>query len=82
MATFVSPTGSPQLTCSVHRPRPGDTELARLLGHIGKLGSNVNQIAKIANTYRRPTGKSALSVMRRDIAPMRNGVLKTLRRGH
>jgi hypothetical protein len=39
---------------SVHRPRPGDTELTRLLGHIGKLGSNVNQIAKIANTYRRP----------------------------
>jgi hypothetical protein len=67
---------------SVHRPRPGDVPLARLLGHIGKLGSNVNQIAKIANTYRRPPGKSALSVMRKDIGRMRNAVLKALRRGH
>ena len=67
---------------SVHRPRPGDTELARLLGHIGKLGSNVNQIAKIANTYRRPPSKSALSVMRKDIGRMRRAVLKSLGRGH
>jgi hypothetical protein len=67
---------------SVRRPRPGDTELARLLGHIGKLGSNVNQIAKIANTYRRPPGQSALSVMRKDVGRMRNAVLKALRRGH
>jgi Bacterial mobilisation protein (MobC) len=66
---------------SVRRPLPGDTELARLLGHIGKIGSNVNQIAKIANTYRRPPSKSALSVMRRDIGRMRNAVLKALRRG-
>jgi hypothetical protein len=67
---------------SVHRPRPGDTELARLLGHIGKLGSNVNQIAKITNTYRRPPSKSALSVMRNDIGRMRRAVLKALGRGH
>lgn len=67
---------------SVHRPRPGDTELARLLGHIGKIGSNVNQIAKIANTYRRPPSKSALSVMRKDIGRMRRAVLKALGRGH
>jgi len=67
---------------SVHRPRPGDTELARLLGHIGKLGSNVNQIAKIANTYRHLPSLSALSVMRRDIRWMRNALLKALRRGH
>jgi hypothetical protein len=67
---------------SVHRPRPGDTQLARLLGHIGKLGSNVNQIAKIANTYRRPPSKSALSVMRKDIGCMRRAVLKALGRGH
>jgi hypothetical protein len=67
---------------SVHRPRPGDTELARLLGHIGKIGSNVNQIAKIANTYRRPPSKSALSVMRKDIERMRRAVLKALGCGH
>jgi Bacterial mobilisation protein (MobC) len=66
----------------VHRPRPGDEVLATLLGHIGRIGSNVNQIAKIANTYRHPPSKSALSVMRRDIARMRRAVLKALGRGH
>jgi hypothetical protein len=66
----------------VHKPRPGDTELARLLGHIGKIGSNINQIAKIVNTYRRPPSKSALSVMRKDIGRMRRAVLKALGRGH
>jgi len=66
----------------VHRPRPSDAALARLLGQIGKLGSNVNQIAKIANTYRCPPSKSALSVMRRDIGRMRRAVLKALGRGH
>lgn len=67
---------------SVHRPRPGDKELARLLGGIGKIGGNINQIAKIANTYRHPPSKSALSVMRRDIGRMRRAVLKALGRGH
>jgi hypothetical protein len=67
---------------SVHRPRPGDAELAGLLGHIGKLGSNVNQIAKIANTYRTVPSKSALAVMRKDIGRMRRAVLKTLGRDH
>jgi hypothetical protein len=67
---------------SVHRPRPGDTELARLLGHIGKIGSNINQIAKLANTYRHPPSKSALSVMRREIGRVRRAVLKALGRGH
>jgi len=67
---------------SVHRPHPGDIQLARLLGHIGKLGSNVNQIAKIANTYRRLPSKSALAVMRKDIGCIRRVLLKALGRGH
>jgi hypothetical protein len=67
---------------SVHRPRPGDKQLATLLGHIGKIGSNINQIAKVVNTYRLPPSKSALSVMRKDIGRMRRAVLKALGRGH
>lgn len=66
---------------SVRRPRVGQVELARLLGHIGKLGSNVNQIARIANTYRHPPSSSALSVMRKDIGRMRKALLKALGRG-
>ena len=35
---------------AVKRPRIEREQLAKLLGEIGKLGSNVNQIAKWANT--------------------------------
>ena len=35
---------------AVKRPRVEREQLARLLGEIGKLGSNVNQIARWANT--------------------------------
>jgi hypothetical protein len=66
---------------SVRQPRPGDAELARLLGHVGKIGSNVNQIARITNTYRDPPSLSALSLMRRDIAWMRAALFRALRRG-
>jgi Bacterial mobilisation protein (MobC) len=66
---------------SVRRPRVGQVELARLLGHIGKIGSNVNQIAKHANTFRHPPSSSALSVMRKDIGRMRKALLKALDRG-
>jgi Bacterial mobilisation protein (MobC) len=65
---------------SVRRPRPGQVELARLLGHIGKIGSNVNQISKHANTFRHPPSSSALSVMRKDIGRMRKALLKALDR--
>jgi hypothetical protein len=66
---------------SVRRPRVGQAELARLLGHIGKLGSNVNQIAKIANTFRHPPSCSALTVMRKDVGRMRKALLGALDHG-
>jgi hypothetical protein len=66
---------------SVRRPRVGQAELARLLGHVGKLGSNVNQIARVTNTYRHPPSSSELFVMRMDIGRMRKALLKALGHG-
>jgi hypothetical protein len=66
---------------SVRRPPIERAELAKLLGHVGKLGSNVNQIAKYANTIRDLPSLSLLLAMRDDIREMRDAVLKALRRG-
>jgi hypothetical protein len=66
---------------SVRRPPIERTELARLLGHIGKLGSNVNQIAKAVNTTRNLPSWSELAVMSEDVGKMRAAVLKALNRG-
>ena len=66
---------------AVRRPAIERKELALLLGHIGKLGSNVNQIAKHANTDRILPGERELMLMREDIGQMRAAVLKALNHG-
>lgn len=66
---------------SVRRPPVERAELAKLLAHIGKLGSNVNQIAKYVNTTRSPPSGSELTAMREDIGRMRAAVLKALNHG-
>jgi hypothetical protein len=55
--------------------------LAKLLGEIGKLGSNVNQIAKWANTDRAAPSRAEIARMCEDIAAMRAEVMKALDRG-
>ena len=66
---------------AVRRPRIDREQLAKLLGEIGKLGSNVNQIAKWANTERAPPSFAEIVKMREDIAAMRAEVLKALDHG-
>jgi hypothetical protein len=66
---------------AVKRPRVEREQLARLLGEIGKLGSNVNQLAKWANTERSPASVAELAQMRAEIATMREAVMKALDRG-
>jgi hypothetical protein len=64
------------------RQAPVDTEkLAHLLGEIGKLGSNVNQIARYCNTAKQPADARMLSLMQTDIAAMRGAVMEALGRG-
>jgi uncharacterized protein YqfA (UPF0365 family) len=52
-----------------------------LLGAIGKLGSNVNQIAKAFNERRDAPSLAELAEMRADIAAMRAAVMAALGRG-
>ncbi len=66
---------------AVKRPHIEREQLAKLLGEIGKLGSNVNQIARWANTDKRAPDDRVLALMREDIAAMRGEVMKALDHG-
>ena len=67
---------------SVRRPPVERAELARLLGQIGKIGSNVNQIAKALHTTRNLPSWSELAEIKAEIAVMRGAVLKALGYDH
>ena len=66
---------------SVRRPPVERTELARLLGQLGKLGSNVNQLAHGFNRNGRLPGYAQLIAIRQEVAQMRAALLKALGRG-
>jgi hypothetical protein len=66
---------------AVKRPPVEKMELARLLGAIGKLGSNVNQIARALNEGRDAPSRDDLAQMRADITLMRTAVMAALGRG-
>jgi hypothetical protein len=63
---------------AVRRPPAERAELVRILGQIGKIGSNVNQIAKAMHTTRNLPSWSELAEIRADIATLRAAVLKAL----
>jgi hypothetical protein len=66
---------------AVKRPLAERDLLARILGKLGKLGSNVNQTAKWSNTAQAAPSALELARMREDIAAMRAAVLKALDHG-
>jgi hypothetical protein len=66
---------------AARRPPIERQELARLLGHIGKLGSNVNQLAYAANAAGDLPGARDLEEMATEIREMRDAVMKALGRG-
>lgn len=63
------------------RPPPEREELARLLGEIGKLGSNVNQIAREVNTTGNLPATDHLAVLAAEVQVMRAALMKALGRG-
>jgi hypothetical protein len=67
---------------AVRRPPIERAELARILGQIGKIGSNVNQIAKAIHTTRNLPSWSELAEIKADIATVRAAVLKALGYDH
>jgi hypothetical protein len=67
---------------AVRRPPAEHAELARILGELGKTGSNVNQIAKAIHTTRNLPSWSELAEIKADIATVRAAVLKALGYDH
>ncbi len=68
---------------AVRRPPVERKELARLLGHLGKVGSNINQLAHAFNSTRRIPGSAELEAVRQQIGEMRDALMKALgRAGH
>ncbi len=66
---------------AVRRPPLEREELARLLGEIGKLGSNVNQIAREVNTTGNLPATDHLAVLAAEVQVMRAALMKALGRG-
>lgn len=65
---------------AARRPPVELAELARLLGQIGKLGSNVNQLAAHSNRSQDGLALVELRLMRRDLAVLRIATLNALGR--
>jgi len=65
---------------AVRRPPIERRELARLLGHLGKIGSNINQLARAYNRSGRLAGSDTLAYIRDDIGRMRDALMTALGR--
>ena len=66
---------------AVRRPPVERKELARLLGHLGKVGSNINQLAHAFNSTRRFPGIAELAAMRQQVTELKDALMKALGRG-
>lgn len=67
---------------SVRRPPIERKELARLLGHLGKVGSNLNQLAYAFNRERRVPTLAELAAIREQVAELRETLMKALGRDY
>ena len=65
---------------SVRRPPVERKELARLLGHLGKVGSNLNQLAYAFNSRGRVPALAELKDMRTYVGQMRDALMAALGR--
>jgi hypothetical protein len=67
---------------AVRRPPVERKELARLLGHLGKVGSNLNQLAHAFNRNGWVPAFAELNAMRRQVGEMRDALMTALGRDH
>jgi hypothetical protein len=65
---------------AVRRPPIERKELARLLGHLGKVGSNLNQLAYAFNSRGRVPALAELTAMRQQVGELRNALMAALGR--
>jgi hypothetical protein len=66
---------------AVRRPPIERRELARLTGLVGKLGSNVNQLAHGFNRAGRLPGWIEIAAIQREVREIRAALMKALSRG-
>ncbi len=66
---------------AVRRPAVERTELARALGLLGNYGSNLNQLARVANTNGDLPTHAALIEIATHVREMRAALMKALGRG-
>lgn len=66
---------------AARRPPIEREALARILGHLGKLGSNVNQLAYVANTAGATLSSRQLDQIGDEVREIRSAVMKALGRG-
>ena len=64
------------------RPPIERTKLAQLLGELGKIGSNVNQLAHAYNGKSRMPGLAELVAIRDEVARIRDALMTALGRDH
>jgi len=57
-------------------------QLARTLGQLGKYGSNLNQLAHIANINHNPVSEAQLHMIAAEVREISLAVMGALRRGH
>jgi len=67
---------------AVRRPPIERKELARLLGHLGKVGSNLNQLAHAYNGRGQMPALAELTAMREQVKELRDALLAALGRDH
>ena len=65
---------------AVRKPPVQKAELARLLGELGKIGSNVNQLARAYNQYRGLPEEQDLAAIKADLMAMRAAIMQALGR--
>lgn len=66
---------------AVRRPPIERKELARLLGHLGKVGSNLNQLAHAYNRVGQTPALVELTAMRGQVMELRDALMKALGHG-
>jgi Bacterial mobilisation protein (MobC) len=67
---------------AVRRPPAEHAELVRLLAHLGKIGSNINQLAHAYNSKGAVPGFPELLAIRKEMGEMRAALLQALGRDH
>lgn len=65
---------------AVRRPPVERKELARLLGHLGKVGSNLNQLAHAFNREGRAPAHAELKAIRQQVGELRDALMAALGR--